>query len=503
MLWNYSPGPAFDKSPKAITPIQDVTGDGIADVIICSEDNFVRCINGNSSLSGDLIWEHNIYSGNVWNQNGLCISDDINLDGYQDVIVGTTGGDRSVHALSGKTGGLIWKYQTSEYGDGGWVYQVDCRYDYNDDGFPDVLAATGDDQADTGPKRIFCLDALSGDKEWDCYTGGPNFSVIGIEDFNGDNKADVLAGASNNDETQGVVFGIDGEYGTISWEYFPGGTSVWALAQTGDVDEDDINDVIIGDFAGNYYLLDAKFGTMIEQSSIGPYLILRLETMEDVNGDGFNDFLFAHSGSNGIVVDGMTGDNIWMHPLEDKSWNVSQIADVTGDGINDAVIGTLFTDNLCYYLSGTDGEEKTSVPVGSPVDALSSIPDITGDGTMEVVVGLRNGLVVCFSGGLNTGVGIRPPQFDPEGINIVSSPNPFSNQTSLSFVLESEAHVTIDIFDLNGVKIIKLIEKQLMAGPHSLVWDGDAYGKVDLPPGLYFYKAIINDSESRGKLIKY
>jgi len=176
---------------------------------------------------------------------------------------------------------------------------------------------------------------------------------------------------------------------------------------------------------------------------------------------------------------------------------------VTGDGINDAVIGTLFTDNLCYYLSGTDGEEKSSVPVGSPVDAISSIPDITGDGTMEVVVGLRNGLVYCFSGGLNTGVGIRPPQFDPNVINIETFPNPFSNETTLTFELESEAYVTIDVFDINGVEINKLLDNKLMSGTHSLIWDGNGYGKTYLPPGIYFYKAIMNDSESHGKLIKY
>jgi len=36
------------------------------------------------------------------------------------VIVGTTGGDRSIRAISGKDGASIWVHDTHEYG-GGWL----------------------------------------------------------------------------------------------------------------------------------------------------------------------------------------------------------------------------------------------------------------------------------------------------------------------------------------------------------------------------------------------
>ena len=103
--------------------------------------------------------------GRLTARMGLPLSTILICDQFQDVIVGTAWGDRSVTAFSGKTGEQLWKYDTHEYGDGGWVYQVDARFDYNDDGVKDVLAATGDDANDTGPKRIFCLDALNGDHD--------------------------------------------------------------------------------------------------------------------------------------------------------------------------------------------------------------------------------------------------------------------------------------------------------------------------------------------------
>ncbi len=157
-IWLYTITGGSDNSVKAIEAIEDIDGDGIDDAIVTSEDNNIRCFSGGEIGTGFVIWTHNIYSGNIYSQLGLTIMPDVNNDGHQDVVVGATGGARLVRCLSGATGTAIWTYDTHEYGDGGWVYQVDCRYDYNDDGIFDVLACAGDDSGGTGPKRAFCLN---------------------------------------------------------------------------------------------------------------------------------------------------------------------------------------------------------------------------------------------------------------------------------------------------------------------------------------------------------
>lgn len=48
----------------------------------------------------------------------------------------------------------------------------------------------------------------------------------GIEDMNGDNTPDVVAGSSNNSETIGMVYGISGDNGAIEWSYGAIGSSV-------------------------------------------------------------------------------------------------------------------------------------------------------------------------------------------------------------------------------------------------------------------------------------
>ena len=71
-------------------------------------------------------------------------------------------------------------------------------------------------------------------------------------------------------------------------------------------------------------------------------------------------------------------------------------------GVEDVMVGTLFSNNYAYFLDGSDGTVLESINYGTPVDAIAAIPDIVGDGSWEMVVGGRNGLVTCYSGGIDT-----------------------------------------------------------------------------------------------------
>ncbi|MHC4415245.1 MAG: choice-of-anchor D domain-containing protein [Planctomycetota bacterium] len=398
-LWSYVIDTDFDNSPKAMATIPDISGDGVADVIVCSEDDYVRCFNGNAHGTGDVLWEHEIFAGSIYSQKALRVVEDIDEDGYHDVVVGAAWGARLIRAISGRTGQAIWTHDTHEYGDGGWVYQVDCSYDYNGDGVLDVLACTGDDSNDTGPKRVYCLNGLSGASIWERPLGGPGFAVIGVEDFTGDGQPDAVAGASNESETQGSAVGIDGSDGSLEWTFLVNGSSVWAVAQINDLTADGVDDVMVGDFSGQIYGLDATSGS---QEYIGGGLgtLTRFERLDDVNGDGHVDIVPAHFSAFARAISGQTGDPVWTTPLLDKPASVARTADVSGDGINDVVVGTLFSSNYTYFLDGADGSVMHSANYGEAVDAITAIPDIVGDGSWEMVAGGRDGLLTCFSGGL-------------------------------------------------------------------------------------------------------
>ncbi|NOX86263.1 MAG: choice-of-anchor D domain-containing protein [Chlorobi bacterium] len=498
VFWNYTITDLYDSSPKAIIKIGDVTGDGVGDVIIASEDDYIRCFNGNSDGTGDVIWETYIYAGSVYSQNSLTTIEDIDADGYEDVIVGTAWGDRSVIALSGYSGKQIWKHQTDEYGDGGWVYQVDARYDYDDDGIADVLAATGNDGNGTGPIRVYCLEGRTGNSIWERPLGGPVFSVIGIEDFTGDGQADVIAGASNSNESEGYVYGIDGSNGNQKWQFVAAGTSVWALAQLDDVDNSGTKDFMLGDFSGQYYIVDPASLLTLYTSGIGNYLILRFVVLDDVNNDGYRDVLVAHSGPKAIILDG-TGGTFINTPINDKSWCVARTGDLSGDGINDILVGTLYSNNYAYMINGSHGNVMFDTNYGEAVDAIGSISDINSDGSMEMVVGGRNGKVTCYSGGEDASVGIiNTPKPETGLLSHGVYPNPFSRETAIYVELEKKEHLTVNVTDQNGKLLKILADQEFQEGKHEFRFDASG---LNLKNGIYFYNIITEQTKVSGKLV--
>lgn len=476
-FWSYNINTSLDNSVKAITPIKDVNADGVSDVIVCSEDDYIRCFNGNSDGLADIIWENE--AGTIYAQNDITTIPDINGDGFDDVIAGLAWGVRAVKALSGKTGEQLWIYDTHVYGDGGWVYQVFAKYDYNGDGTPDVLAATGNDSNNLGPKRIFCLDGTDGSVLWESYTDGPNFGVIGVEDFTGDNLPDVIAGASNVNETEGHVYGIDGLDGTITFDFPVAGTSVWALEQLDDANGDGVKDVVAGDFAGHYYFIDPVTGSYFQSGSMGNNILLRIERLDDVNGDGYADISIASSGTNCVVIDGHTAGNVWLTSLADKCWNIDRIEDVTGDGINDLIAGTLYSSNFAYFIDGTNGNILYSYNYGEAVDGIGAIPDINGDGSWEMVVGGRNGTLTCLSGGLSA-------------LTVLAD---FTADTTFGYI-----PLTVNFTDLSSGSI------------NSWEWDFDNDGTIDsydqnpeytyTESGIYTVKLTVSDGISTNTMVK-
>ncbi|MCX6304009.1 MAG: choice-of-anchor D domain-containing protein [Bacteroidetes bacterium] len=480
-LWTYFISGSFDTSPKGIRPLQDITGDGVDDVVIASEDNYVRGFNGNSSGDADLMWATEIYSGNVYQQNAMATINDIDGDGNRDIVVGTTGGDRSVRALSGKTGLMLWRYDTHAFGGGGWVYQVDTKYDYNNDGSPDVLACAGDDGNMTGPRRVFCLDGITGLPIWICPAEGAVFSVTGVEDFTGDGKPDVVAGATNASQAQSRVYGINGTNGAIMWTNIPAGSSVWALLQVDDMTGDGIKDIASGDYAGSVNFHNAVTGfrektTLVQSNAI----ILRFQDMGDVNKDGHPDFLVAHSGAKGVMINGYDASILWEKPLADKSWNVANMGDITWDGTSDAAIGTLYQDNRTYFMDGSNGETLKSVIGNTPIDALDAIPDIVGDNSMELVVGGRNGGVACLSGGYDSTLIAVPGRENLHGNLVSVYPNPCGDVLHVAVNLHRRSDVNLAVTGITGRLVYTASFKNVNPGKQV----------YDLAPGLFKGEAV-------------
>lgn len=86
-------------------------------------------------------------------------------------------------------------------------------------------------------------------------------------------------------------------------------------------------------------------------------------------------------------------------------------------------------------------------------------------------------------------------------ISLSNYPNPFNPETNIVFNLQENSEVQIDIFNIKGQKIRSLLNDQIIAGEHSIVWDGKDYSGKEVGTGLYFYKLKVNNVEIVKKCI--
>jgi hypothetical protein len=67
-------------------------------------------------------------------------------------------------------------------------------------------------------------------------------------------------------------------------------------------------------------------------------------------------------------------------------------------------------------------------------------------------------------------------------------PNPFNPQTNISFALANDSHVSLDVYDLLGRRVVRLIDEKMNVGSYTITWDGrDAVGN-EISSGIYFYR---------------
>jgi len=65
-------------------------------------------------------------------------------------------------------------------------------------------------------------------------------------------------------------------------------------------------------------------------------------------------------------------------------------------------------------------------------------------------------------------------------------PNPFNPNTTISFTLPDRGHVTLAIYDVEGMCVKTLVDEHLGGGRHQRQWDGRMSNGVHASSGLYF-----------------
>ena len=80
-------------------------------------------------------------------------------------------------------------------------------------------------------------------------------------------------------------------------------------------------------------------------------------------------------------------------------------------------------------------------------------------------------------------------------------PNPFRDKTNISYILEKEANISVEIYNLKGQKVKTLYCGMGKKGKHGISWDStDNHGKK-VASGVYFCRLITPDSIQSQKML--
>jgi len=464
---------AFDSTPDALLESNqleaflgnsvagagDVNGDGFADVIVGANDYdngrtdegaaFIYLGGaGAFNTTADALLEANQANARL----GISVAgaDDVNGDGFADVIVGALFYDNGqidegaafvylggAGAFNTTADALFESNQAGAY----LGRSVAGAGDVNGDGFADVIVGASlydNGQTDEGATFVYfggagafktTPAALLEPNQASAFLG---FSVAGAGDVNGDGFADVLVGAYGYDNGQinegaaFVYFGGAGAFNTavdaVLESNQAGALMGISVASAGDVNGDGFADVVVG--AGNYdnsqvdegaalvYFGGAgAFNTTVDalllSNQAGAQLGTSVASAGDVNGDGFTDLIVgaylyndgqADEGAAFLYFGGAGPFNTAADAvLESDQTNaylggsVAGAGDINGDGFADVIVGAAAYDN------GQLNEGAAFVYFGS-AGAFNTIPD----SVLEVQqAGAQAGYRVAGAGDVN------------------------------------------------------------------------------------------------------
>jgi len=67
-------------------------------------------------------------------------------------------------------------------------------------------------------------------------------------------------------------------------------------------------------------------------------------------------------------------------------------------------------------------------------------------------------------------------------------PNPFNPSTKIEFSLPEEAQVRLDIYNISGKRVKRLVDEKLPSGIWSVIWNGEDHKGFQVASGIYLYR---------------
>jgi hypothetical protein len=193
--------------------------------------------------------------------------------------------------------------------------------------------------------------------------------------------------------------------------------------------------------------------------------------------------LATNSSGDVILAGGYSGGN----PIDFGGGGLSSA------GWNDVFLAS-FDANGSHKWSSMFGSTRPDDAYGLAVDGSDDVVMVGewGDDGLTIDFGggpltctLAQDIFIAKFGSPPTSVSATP---DPILTLNQNHPNPFNPATTIGFSLDEAARVTLEIYDVTGRLVRRLVDRRMSAGAHSEDWNGldDRGGRV--ASGTYFYR---------------
>jgi hypothetical protein len=409
---------------------------------------------------------------------------DVDSDGQEEIVIvsfeSNSGYDDGVvFILDGQTHDIEWQSGFDLFGGFAWtgIHDVEIG-DVDDDTDIEIVVAT--DELYDG--AIYVIDGATHSIEASyTYDDGAPIYSIEISDVDHDGQTEIVAGGGREHTgAPGVyIYVINGSTGAVEWHSISLGdywSEIYAL-EVGDVDSDTVPEIVATN--DNIFVFDGVSHQMYQSTLDQCYAL----DLYDTDGDGKQEIVVGRDNGQVVAMDGETHTEEILLDVSAGRVEGLRVFDVDDNGFAELVLGT--SGVLRIYGIADSGLIWESDPLGNSVGEHNSIvvSDFDTDDRTEVLIGTSYTVVQFDGPQQQTGVsqvrslGRRDLQL------LQNAPNPVRWSTTITYALEHDAHVRLEIFSANGQLVRTLEDRQQRAGVHSVNWDGG-----DLGSGLYFYR---------------